>query len=127
MRAVRSQNTTPELRVRQALRDLGFTGYRLHRKDLPGKPDVAFVGRKKAIFVHGCFWHGHDCVRGAKVPSTNTSYWVKKISRNWQRDAEQLSELKSSDWSVLVIWECELKNSRSLMERLSRFMGQDSR
>src|ERR1700755_783989 len=81
MRAVRSDNTSTELALRKILHPLA-AGYRMHRSDLPGNPDVAYIGRKKAIFVHGCFWHGHDCPRGARVPKSNRDYWVAKIARN---------------------------------------------
>lgn len=123
MRAVRSKNTKPELVVRKVLRSRGFTGYRLHRKELPGKPDVAFLGRKKIIFIHGCFWHGHDCPRGSRVPATNTAYWQAKIERNRKRDQEHLAKLVERGWSVLTIWECELHDLKALGKRLETFMG----
>lgn len=122
MRAVRSFDTSPELAVRRLLRSLGLVGYRLHRKELPGKPDIAFVGRKKAIFVHGCFWHGHDCRRGKRAPVTNAAYWRTKIERNKRRDREQLSELSRLGWSALTIWECELRDTASLGVRLRTFV-----
>lgn len=120
MRAVRSTGTSAELAVRKVLRELGWTGYRLHRKELPGKPDIVFVGRRKAIFVNGCFWHGHTCKRGARSPKTNQEYWSKKIERNIERDSANVQALEAMGWSVLVIWECELK---SLRERLAEYMG----
>ena len=126
MRAVRSRDTSAELAVRRLLRGLGLTGYRLHRKELPGKPDVAFIGRKKAIFIHGCFWHGHDCVRGNRPPVTNAIYWRSKIERNRQRDAVHLRDLAKLGWSALTVWECELRNADNLMERLGRFLIDDS-
>src|SRR5689334_1191980 len=98
MRAVRSRDTSPELAVRQLLRGLGLTGYRLYRKELPGKPDVAFVGQKKAIFIHGCFWHGHNCPHGSRAPATNVDYWRDKIDRNRQRDSDHLAELAQRGW-----------------------------
>ncbi len=125
MRAVRSRDTSPELAVRRMLRDLGFSGYRLHRKELPGKPDVAFLGRRKAVFIHGCFWHGHDCPRGRRKPSTNTGYWLPKIERNRQRDAACLAALAGLGWSMLVVWECELRSPVSLTERLRRFLADE--
>jgi DNA mismatch endonuclease (patch repair protein) len=121
MRAIRSKNTLPELFVRQTLRDIGLTGYRLHRKDLPGKPDIAFVGRRKAIFVHGCFWHGHNCNAGLRRPRSRPDYWPPKIARNQQRDANHVRALTSAGWAVLVLWECELKQA-CLRDRLSHFM-----
>jgi DNA mismatch endonuclease (patch repair protein) len=122
MRAVRSSNTSPEMAVRKLLRKLGFTGYRLHRRELPGKPDVVFVGRRKAIFVHGCFWHKHDCSRGNRAPATNADYWRHKIERNRQRDARHLAELSQLGWSVLTVWECELRDEIALTAKLSEFM-----
>lgn len=113
MRAVKSTNTTPELRVRRAATSLGLR-YRLHRADLPGKPDLAFPGRRVALFVHGCFWHGHDCARGARKPATNAEYWTAKIARNTARDARNLADLKAMDWRSVVIWECETRDSETL-------------
>src|SRR5690242_17430109 len=86
MRRIRGTDTGPELAVRKLCRELGLKGYRIHRKDLPGKPDIAWVSRKIAVFIHGCFWHGHDCVEGARRPKSNRSYWLPKIERNQQRD-----------------------------------------
>lgn len=122
MRAVRSRDTAPELAVRQLLRSLGLTGYRLHRKELPGKPDVAFIGRRKAIFIHGCFWHGHDCRRGSRVPVTNADYWSSKIERNRQRDAQHQVDLVRLGWSVLTVWECELRDTEATTTRLAAFV-----
>jgi DNA mismatch endonuclease (patch repair protein) len=122
MRRIRSKDTGPELTVRKMLRELGFTGYRLHRKDIPGRPDVAFIGRKKAIMVHGCFWHGHDCKIGKREPKSNREYWLPKIERNRQRDAANLEALKQLSWSTLTIWECELRNPTGLAEKLRLFM-----
>ena len=82
MQRVRAKNTSPELKLRRLLCDMGFRGYRIHYKKLPGTPDVVFVSRKKAIFVHGCFWHGHDCKAGKNVPRTNQEYWEPKLERN---------------------------------------------
>jgi DNA mismatch endonuclease, patch repair protein len=122
MRRIRSKDTSPELVVRRALRALGYTGYRLHRKDVPGKPDIAFLGRKKAVLVHGCFWHGHDCAEGIRKPKSNQDYWLPKIDRNRQRDAANEDRLTATGWSFLVIWDCELKDAEELRERLSAFM-----
>jgi DNA mismatch endonuclease (patch repair protein) len=122
MRRIRSKDTGPELAVRKLLRNLGFTGYRLHRKDLPGKPDIAFIGRKKAVLIHGCFWHGHDCKEGLRKPKSNQDYWLPKIERNQQRDAQHLAELERLGWSVLTVWECELHSPPNLAERLQRFV-----
>lgn len=122
MRRIRSRDTAPELRVRRALRELGHAGYRLHRSDLPGKPDVAFLGKKKAIFVHGCFWHGHDCAEGMRKPKSNVDYWLPKIERNRARDDECVRALESHGWSVLVLWECEIGSAEALAVALEEFM-----
>lgn len=121
MRAIKSRNTTPELKVRALLR--GFApGYRLHRKDIPGNPDIAYVGRKQAIFVHGCFWHGHDCARGARMPKANADYWRAKIARNVARDAAHRERLTAQGWRALIVWECELKDKAALEEKLRAFL-----
>lgn len=121
MRAVKSTNTKPELRVRTAARALG-AGYRLGGWDLPGKPDLVFPGRRACIFVHGCFWHGHDCKRGARQPKDNAAYWSAKITRNRARDARVLDALRAEGWRALVIWECETRDARSLDRTLARFL-----
>ena len=121
MRAIRSKNTKPELLVRRTLRSAGYTGYRLHRKDLPGKPDIAFVGRKKAILVHGCFWHGHDCREGLRRPRSRGEYWLGKISGNQARDARHRECLEKAGWDLLVIWECEV-TALDFAPRLRSFM-----
>lgn len=125
MRAVKGKNTKPELLVRCLIHRLGYR-YRLHRKDLPGKPDLAFPGRRKAIFIHGCFWHGHDCRRGARVPKTNRDYWVTKIRRNQDRDASHLQELKQMGWDVLTIWECQLGELESVTDLIVAFLENNS-
>ncbi|WP_137156484.1 very short patch repair endonuclease [Rhizobium sp. FKL33] len=122
MRRVKSKNTAPELKLRKLLTSLGYR-YRLHRADLPGKPDLVFPGRRKLIFVHGCFWHGHDCPRGARAPKSNADYWQAKIARNRARDAANLDALTSAGWQVLTVWECELKDKAVLVERLCGFLG----
>jgi DNA mismatch endonuclease, patch repair protein len=124
MRRIRSRDTSPELLVRDTLRRLGHTGYRLHRADLPGRPDVAFVGRKKAIFVNGCFWHGHDCAEGSRKPKSNQEYWLPKIERTRERDSASIAVLEASGWSVLVLWECALGDRAALESRLRAFMEQ---
>jgi DNA mismatch endonuclease, patch repair protein len=123
MRRIRSKNTGPELAVRRLIWELGFPGYRLHRKDLPGKPDIAWIGRRLALFVHGCFWHGHDCAEGIRKPKTNQTYWIPKIERNRKRDAENIATLEANGWRVIVIWECELKDEAALAETLIRFLS----
>lgn len=121
MRAVKSRDTSPELAVRAILR--GFAPhYRLHRKDIPGNPDIAYVGRKLAIFVHGCFWHGHDCRRGARSPKTNADYWRGKIARNRARDSSHQEKLAALGWRALIVWECELEDREALERKLREFL-----
>ena len=122
MARVKSKNTTPEMRVRKALTRLGAR-YRLHRKDLPGSPDIVLPGRRLAIFVHGCFWHGHDCARGARVPKQNRDYWVGKVARNRARDATSREALAALGWRVETIWECELKDAVGLEARLAELLS----
>jgi len=121
MRAVKSRNTSPEMKVRALLRAIA-PGYRVHRAELPGKPDIAYVGRKRAIFVHGCFWHGHDCARGARAPKANAAYWRAKIDRNRDRDGRNLESLQALGWRAMVVWECELKDEAALRARLAAFL-----
>jgi DNA mismatch endonuclease (patch repair protein) len=118
MRQVKATGTTPERRVRKLLTGLGLR-YRLHRKDLPGAPDIVLPGRRLAVFVHGCFWHGHDCARGARVPKQNREYWTGKIGRNRARDERTRAELVSLGWTALVVWECELRDEAGLKQRLA--------
>lgn len=118
MRRVKGRNTTPELIVRKALTRLGVR-YRLHRKDLPGRPDIVLPGRRLVIFVHGCFWHGHDCARGARVPKQNRDYWVAKVTRNRARDALASAQLRTSGWRVEVLWACDLNDAVGLAARLA--------
>ncbi|WP_257836779.1 very short patch repair endonuclease [Phenylobacterium sp. J426] len=122
MRRVKGKDTTPELTVRRALTRLGAR-YRLHRKDLPGSPDIVMPGRRLALFVHGCFWHGHDCPRGARVPKQNRDYWTAKVGRNVARDAKSRAELQAQGWRVETIWECELKDQAGLQRRLVDLLG----
>lgn len=122
MRAVKGQDTAPEMTVRRLVYGMGYR-YRLHRKDLPGKPDLVFPSRRKVVFVHGCFWHGHDCKRGARIPKTNRDYWEKKIDRNRRRDARHYEDLERTGWSVMVIWECQLKDRDALTGRIAEFLG----
>ena len=117
MRRVKGRDTTPEMTVRKALTRLGLR-YRLHRKDLPGAPDIVLPGRRLALFVHGCFWHGHDCARGARVPKANRDYWLGKVARNRARDQKTQAALGAAGWRVEVIWECELKDETALKARL---------
>jgi DNA mismatch endonuclease (patch repair protein) len=122
MRRVKGRNTAPEMTVRRALTRLGAR-YRLHRKDLPGSPDIVMPGRKLALFVHGCFWHGHDCARGSRVPKANREYWVAKVGRNVARDARSAEALAARGWRVETIWECDLKDAAALEARLAELLG----
>jgi DNA mismatch endonuclease (patch repair protein) len=107
MARVRSRDTAPELAVRRALWAAGFR-HRLGGMGLPGRPDLVWPGRRIALFVHGCFWHGHDCRRGARVPRANHAYWVGKIAANRARDAAALDALAAAGWTTVVAWECDL-------------------
>ena len=120
MRLVRGRDTTPEMLVRRQAHRLGYR-FRLHRRDLPGTPDLVFPGRRKAVFVNGCFWHQHDCPRGAR-PASNTEFWEAKLSKNVERDRKNIAALTSAGWSVLVVWECETKSIPLLSERLAGFL-----
>ena len=117
MRAVKGKNTSPEIALRRLISRLGFR-YRLHRADLPGKPDIAFPGMRKVIFVNGCFWHGHDCRRGARIPKANSEYWKHKIGTNRKRDQDNLQRLSDLGWMTTTVWECELRDREMLEERM---------
>ncbi len=121
MRAVKGQDTRPEMLIRRVVHGMGYR-YRLHPKDLPGKPDLVFSSRRKVIFIHGCFWHGHDCKRGARVPKTNRAYWERKIARNMQRDEKNLLAYKADGWESLVIWECEMKDIDILKDKIRELL-----
>lgn len=124
MRAVKSTGTAPELAVRAAVRALGYgRRYRLNGAALPGKPDLVFGAMRKAIFVHGCFWHGHDCKRGARKPKDNSAYWQNKIARNRARDTASLAALKAQGWRAFIVWECETRQAETLSRRLSAFLA----
>lgn len=124
MRRVKGRDTSPELAVRKALTALGAR-YRLNRKNLPGSPDIVMPGRRLAVFVHGCFWHGHDCARGARMPKTNREYWTAKIARNVARDARAAAELAAAGWRVETIWECDLKETGALRARLQELLAKN--
>jgi len=124
MRAVKSKDTAPERAVRAAACACGFARrYRLNGAHLPGKPDLVFTRLRKVVFVHGCFWHGHDCKRGARAPKDNAAYWREKIARNRLRDAGAVSALTSAGWSALVVWECETRPAGALEARLAAFLA----
>src|ERR1700760_23494 len=120
MARIRSVDTKPEMAVRRVAHKLGYR-YRLHRRDLPGKPDLVFPSRKKIIFVHGCYWHGHGCAVGGTGAKSNQTYWGPKISGNRARDRRHRATLRQYGWQVLVIWECETRNSARLVSRVTKF------
>lgn len=119
MRAVKSKDTKPELALRKALHARGFR-YRLNARDLPGKPDLVFPKYRAIIFVHGCFWHGHDCARGRRQPKSNARYWRDKIAGNRKRDHDAIVALQRHGWSVKISWECDLKR---LPEEANKIAG----
>jgi DNA mismatch endonuclease (patch repair protein) len=121
MAKVRSRNTKPEMLVRCLVHRMGYR-YRLHRRDLPGKPDLVFGPKKKVIFVHGCFWHGHDCSLG-RIPKSRVDFWEAKIRSNRSRDESQLARLEESGWKSLVIWECQLKKAEEIEIKIREFLG----
>ena len=121
MSLVKSKNTGPELIVRKLAHSLGYR-YRLHGAGLPGKPDLVFAKRKKVVFVHGCFWHRHVGCRRATTPATNLDYWLPKFERTVERDGQNIEALSSRGWSALAVWECELKNTGDLAEKLRAFL-----
>lgn len=125
MRRIKSTDTRPELAVRRLCHALGYR-YRLHRKDLPGKPDLVFPSRRAVIFVHGCFWHQHplDTCSDSRRPKSNASYWNKKLERNVERDRKVIRDLEQDGWRVLVIWECQSRDN-GLATRITEFL--DSR
>jgi|SRR6185312_8947833 len=123
MRKIKSKGMKPELLVRSLVHRMGYR-FRLHRKDLPGKPDLVFGPARKVIFVHGCFWHLHDkkaCL-DSRLPKSNTSYWWPKLLRNKERDAKHCKALRRSEWKVLVVWECETRSPIDLSKRLTKFL-----
>lgn len=120
MGRIKGKNTRPEIIVRRVAHALGYR-FRLHRRDLPGKPDLVFPRSKKVIFVHGCFWHRHDCPRGT-MPQTNTEFWEAKFRRNVERDEAALRALIDEGWSPLVVWECETRDRDQLERTLTQFL-----
>ena len=124
MARIRSKSTKPEMIVRKLVHGLGYR-YRLHRKDLPGKPDMVFPRRKKIILINGCFWHQHDDPKCkiARIPKSRKEYWIPKLQRNVERDRKQIEELQRLGWDVLVIWECQVKDTKSLVDTIMKFLG----
>ena len=122
MKSVKSKNTRPEMTVRQTLFRMGYR-YRLHYKSLPGRPDVVFPGRRKAILVHGCFWHHHGCKIG-KLPRSHLDYWLPKLEQNVRRDRANIEQLESLGWRVLVIWQCQTVDADALGAQLTTFLDE---
>ena len=122
MSRIRSKNTKPELAVRSLVHRMGYR-FRIHRKDLPGSPDLVFPSLRKAIFVHGCFWHAHDGCSASNRPKTRAAYWSEKFDRNKRRDRRNASALRRAGWSVATIWECEAKSADFVSKKVSRFLG----
>lgn len=120
MKAVGTKDTGPELALRKLIHRAGYR-YRLHEKKLPGRPDLVFPGRHKAIFVHGCFWHGHGCSKG-KAPKSKLEYWGPKLVANKARDARNIAELRQLGWGTLVIWQCELTDPVATLQRAEKFL-----
>lgn len=121
MARVRKKDSKPELAVRSLAHRLGYR-FRLHRSDLPGTPDLTFPRLRKVVFVHGCFWHRHDCALAGEVPTKRQEYWLPKLRRNVERDADTQRRLKVLGWKVLTIWECETRDRGSLLTKLEEFL-----
>lgn len=123
MSKIKAKNTKPEIFIRKFLFSLGFR-YRVNYSGLPGKPDIVFPKRKKVIFIHGCFWHRHNCLSGEKKPRTNKDYWIPKLERNKERDIEIEKKLIGDGWKLIVIWECEIKKTETV-HRILDFLNQN--
>lgn len=121
MRRVKSHDTMPELELRRLVWGLGYR-YRKNRRDVIGNPDLTFLGRQRAIFLHGCFWHRHDCPSGRRVPKSRKDFWATKFERNVERDALVMKKLKAAGWRALVIWECELGDRLNVERRVRKFL-----
>lgn len=122
MRAVKSSDTSPEIFVRRLAHALGYR-FRLHRRDLPGSPDIVFPRYSAVVFVHGCFWHGHSCARGNRIPLRNRAYWIQKITRNRARDKCSQRSLNAVGWRYLVIWECQLRAPSAVRRRIDALLA----
>jgi DNA mismatch endonuclease (patch repair protein) len=122
MRRIRSADTKPELVVRRIAHAMGYR-FRLHRRDLPGTPDLVFPSSKKAVLVHGCFWHQHNCALGQKKPFTNQQYWLPKLAMNVERDSAVNAELARLGWSILIIWECQTRDPVAVKRALQKFLA----
>ena len=121
MAKVRSKDTAPELHVRRIAHALGYR-FRLHRRDLPGSPDLVFPGRKAVIFVHGCYWHRHEGCRRTTTPKTRAEFWQAKFDANVRRDARDIARLEQQGWRTMVVWECETLDHLALAERIGSFL-----
>lgn len=121
MSRIRGENTKPELKVRQLIHRMGYR-YRLHAKEVPGHPDIVFRQKYKVIFVHGCFWHQHGCSH-YRMPKSRQEFWLPKLSRNVERDKDSYQRLLHEGWAVLLVWECQLKDMKSLRQRIQAFLG----
>jgi DNA mismatch endonuclease (patch repair protein) len=121
MQAVKTEDTGPEMMVRRVLHERGFR-YRVHPKSLPGRPDIVFPSRKKAIFVHGCFWHSHGCRKG-QAPKSRLDYWAPKLAANRERDAIKIAQLEALGWSVMIVWQCEIADHEALTTKLLSFLA----
>ena len=126
MSKVNGKDPTPEMTVRQLLQGMGYE-YRLHREDLPGTPDIVLVSKKKAIFVRGCFWHRHPGCKWTRTPNTNTFFWRNKFKSNVKKDRTVVEDLEASGWDVLVVWECQTGDLKSLEETLQGFCSKGAR
>lgn len=121
MSRIRGKDTVPELKVRSLIHNLGYR-YRLHSKKLPGKPDLVFPGRRKVIFVHGCFWHAHSGCPKGQPPKSNLDFWLDKLETNKKRDAQAVRNLRSGGWQVLTVWQCQIKDVESMTKRIVKFL-----
>lgn len=128
MRRIRYKDMKPELNVRRLIFSMGFR-YRLHRKDLPGKPDLVFSGRRKVIFVHGCFWHQHNVssCKITRIPKSHKDYWIEKLEGNKKRDRKNQAKLRNMGWNYLIIWECELINKEKIKNKIRSFLEKETR
>ena len=120
MAAIKGKNTKPEMRVRSLLHSMGYR-FRLHRKDLPGRPDIVLAKHRTVIFVHGCFWHCHSCRWGSVIPKTRPEFWAAKRGGNVERDVKHRAALEAAGWKVLTVWECETRNEEALRMALQDF------
>lgn len=123
MSRIRSSDTRPEMQIRRLLHGLGYR-YVLHKRDLPGVPDLVFPSRRKIVFVQGCFWHQHKGCADGRIPKSRVSYWEPKLQRNVERDRRNISKLRRGGWRVMLVWECDIANVDALRNRLVRFLGE---